>query len=226
MYFSSLLAISLSLSFAAALSSGAEHVGNAFGGSTVNPDRVYLPGLVKLAFFANTFTTPRRTVPRPQLTCSGGNASDRNELYPPRVDCYNAGVDPDADGNPIPKWECIAAVDRSVQIDEWSVHCEGWSFEQDLYIVKGSCWLEYNLSFSNESVAPPATGAVADGVVSSNGTSALQWLLGALRNVVILIVVICAVAFFCCNHENPLSAEREPFVEINPPQNYAATSER
>ena len=110
------------------------------------PERLYLPSISILTFTQKTYTTPRRTDPQLQLQCTGGTAHDDVSRYPTRVDCFNRGIDQAAKIHTV-RWKCITPLHRGVQITKWNVHCEGWSSDFDLFIVDGSCWLEYQLDY-------------------------------------------------------------------------------
>ena len=50
------------------------------------------------------------------------------------VQCYNRGWD----GNDI-QWECKTDMDNAYRFGQISVSCEGYSYPDDPYILKGSC---------------------------------------------------------------------------------------
>lgn len=129
---------------------------NAGGLSKSTPeDRVSLLALPSLTFTTSSFTVARRDTPHAQLECVGGDAENAKERYPMRVDCYNVGLDESAPAEkPRPKWHCVSALHRSVRIENWNVHCEGWSYPDDEFILAGSCWLAYELDFEQQ--LPPA----------------------------------------------------------------------
>lgn len=142
-----------------ALANPASVRSNAGGLSTSTPeDRVSLLALPSLTFTATSFTTARRGTPHAQLECIGGTAATDIERHPVRVDCYNVGLDDTAPaGQPRPKWHCVSALHRGVRIENWQVHCEGWSYPDDEFIIAGSCWLAYELEYE-EAVPLPAKG--------------------------------------------------------------------
>jgi len=83
-------------------------------------------------------TTGRRSSPVPQLQCVGGSA--RCSITPQVVQCYNRG----SDGEDI-QWECKTEMDSAYKFGRISVSCEGYSYPDDPYILKGSCGLEYTI---------------------------------------------------------------------------------
>lgn len=158
-------------------------------------DRESLMSLQALTFTDAGYTTARRGDPHPQLECVGGAASRAKGLQPVRVDCYNTGVDeaspPD---RPRPKWHCVTALHRGVRVDNWDVHCEGWSYPDDDFILRGSCWLSYNLEYEEQvplsEVGQDAASAVAEDQRTSNGF----W--GFLPNLPILLLLVVGIFVF------------------------------
>lgn len=204
-----------------ASSSRVERTGNAFGSLVSKDDRIYLPSVSKLTFVADTFTKSRRTDPRPQLTCIGGNASERHDLYPNRVDCYNMGVDPGNNGALLPTWQCVAAVPRTVTVADTTVNCEGWSSDDDIFVVAGSCWLTFKLAYEE---------AQRGGLPSeqhrhySRGHDAFRfrWILNTMFNVIAIIIIALLLLWCFLRFQTPRAAEREPLIAT--PQNYQATT--
>jgi hypothetical protein len=118
-------------------------------------DRLYLPGANVLVFVAGQMTFSRRGTPRLQLECVGGDAKHDDEEQPVHVDCYNEGVRPPLSeyerAHPVLRWTCIRARrSRTTEMRDWRVVCEGYAYAEDLFVVKGSCWLEYKLFYTGE----------------------------------------------------------------------------
>lgn len=204
-----------------ALSSRVERTGNAFGGSASHDDRIYLPSVSKLTFVAGTFTKSRRTDPRPQLACIGGNASERTDLYPNRVDCYNMGVDPANNGALLPSWQCIAAVSRTVTVADTTVNCEGWSSDDDLFVVAGSCWVTFKLAYE-EAQRGGLQSQHHRHYGSRHDRNRFRWILDTMLNVIVIIIAALLLLWCFMRFQTPRAAEREPLITT--PQNYQATS--
>lgn len=90
----------------------------------------------ELSFSVDTYTTPYLKKPRPKLECNGVLCAQQ-DLQPLHVYCTN-------EKNTY--WRCSAALPRGAEIDGWSVHCEEYTGPD--VVVKGSCWLSYNLTRS------------------------------------------------------------------------------
>jgi len=87
-------------------------------------------------------TNGRRSSPVPQLKCVGGTAVCR-AFIPKVVQCYNRG----SDGTDV-QWECKTDMDNAYQFGQISVSCEGYSYAEDPYILKGSCGVIFNNSIT------------------------------------------------------------------------------
>uniref|UniRef100_A0A8C0QPM7 Store-operated calcium entry-associated regulatory factor n=1 Tax=Chelonoidis abingdonii TaxID=106734 RepID=A0A8C0QPM7_CHEAB len=107
------------------------------------PGRVLLREIQALTFYRDQYTTSRRTSPIPQLQCTGGTAGC---VYVPMVvQCHNKGWD----GFDI-QWECKADLENSYRFGRIEVSCEGYDYPDDLYILRGSCGLQYGLELTEE----------------------------------------------------------------------------
>jgi len=111
-----------------------------------NQDSVLLGQVTALTFVRGQYTTGRRSSPVVQLQCNGGEAGRESQLMPPSVQCRNVGTD--SYGNV--QWKCEAELDSSVKFGETVVNCEGYSYPDDPYILKGSCGLEYTLEYTEQ----------------------------------------------------------------------------
>ncbi|VDN55287.1 unnamed protein product [Dracunculus medinensis] len=101
-------------------------------------DKVRLTDVTALTLRRGQYTTARRSPAVPQLRCVGGSAKG---LYEPAViQCYNRGFD-GADM----QWECKAEMDEAYQFGMIQISCEGYSYPEDPYILRGSCGLQYEL---------------------------------------------------------------------------------
>lgn len=85
-------------------------------------------------------TNGRRSSPVPQLKCVGGTAGCR-AFVPQVVQCYNRG----SDGVDV-QWECKTDMDNAYRFGQVSVSCEGYSYADDPYVLKGSCGVNPSLS--------------------------------------------------------------------------------
>jgi len=107
------------------------------------PDSVNLGDVKVLTLYHGKMTNGRRSAPVPQLKCVGGSA--RKAFTPQVVQCHNQGFD----GEDF-QWECKTDMDNAYRFGKISVSCEGYSYPDDPYILKGSCGLEYTLDFTKE----------------------------------------------------------------------------
>ncbi|KZS11759.1 store-operated calcium entry-associated regulatory factor [Daphnia magna] len=112
-----------------------------YGGSS---DSVRLSDIQVLTLYHGKMTAGRRSSPVQQLKCVGGTAGCK-AFTPKVVQCYNRGWD----GNDI-QWECKTDMDNAYRFGDISVSCEGYSYADDPYILKGSCGLEYTLDLTKE----------------------------------------------------------------------------
>jgi len=97
------------------------------------PDSVKLSEIKVLTLQQGLMTTGRRSSPVPQLNCVGGTAGCK-EFIPKIVQCINRG----SDGSDV-QWECKTDMDNAYRFGQISVSCEGYSYVDDPYILKGSC---------------------------------------------------------------------------------------
>jgi hypothetical protein len=103
-----------------------------------------------LTFRADEQTVRARNPSVPQLSCAGGGAMARHELYPTSVQCRNRGVDDQQRVN----WHCEADLDARVRFGAMTVQCEGWDHAGDPFIRAGSCALTYALDYAPSNVQP------------------------------------------------------------------------
>lgn len=132
--------------------------------SSDREDRVYLPALPVLIFTRDQISLSRRGHPHKQLSCVGGTAKNSSSLFPDVVTCVNDashGSTPTA-SQPKVTWDCRMEPDReNVEMENTTVFCEGYGSTKDLFVLKGSCYLEYNLTFYSKDDAASAAGADA-----------------------------------------------------------------
>eukprot|EP01112_Ceratiomyxa_fruticulosa_P018363 TRINITY_DN5855_c0_g1_i1.p1 TRINITY_DN5855_c0_g1~~TRINITY_DN5855_c0_g1_i1.p1 ORF type:complete len:293 (-),score=41.55 TRINITY_DN5855_c0_g1_i1:245-1123(-) len=106
-------------------------------------EKVLLKDVQVLTLYRGKMTTGSRSSPVPQLKCVGGSA--RGEEHKVQtVQCYNRG----SDGSDV-QWECKAELPSSIKFGNINVGCEGYSYPNDPYILKGSCGLEYTLDYED-----------------------------------------------------------------------------
>jgi len=102
-------------------------------------EKIKLTDVNVLTLHQGKMTNSRRTHPVPQLQCVGGSGGC--SAFTPRVvQCYNTGFD----GYDV-QWECKTDMDGRYRFGEIAVNCEGYSYPDDPYILKGSCGLEYSI---------------------------------------------------------------------------------
>ncbi|EFX70643.1 hypothetical protein DAPPUDRAFT_309378 [Daphnia pulex] len=116
-------------------------LGSTFGGSS---DSVKLSNIQVLTLYHGKMTNGRRSSPVPQLKCVGGTAGC-GAFTPQVVQCYNRG----SDGDDV-QWECKTDIDNAYRFGKISVSCEGYSYPDDPYVLKGSCGLEYSIDLTKE----------------------------------------------------------------------------
>jgi hypothetical protein len=92
--------------------------------------RVKLSAIRTLTFYADEWTTARRSDPLPQLVCEGAPC----DLFTPDVvRCTNAG----GSGSEV-DWTCKAELPESLRLGRVEVGCEGFSKPGDEYVLKGA----------------------------------------------------------------------------------------
>ncbi|CAN8072293.1 unnamed protein product [Agarophyton chilense] len=115
--------------------------------SSSGNDRVLLRSITALIFSENGRSRSRYGAGEQQLQCVGGSASGLwwfTEYYPHAVQCQNIGWD----GASI-QWSCEGNLSDQVEFGpDTAVTCEPYDEDQDDgYILKGSCRLEYTINF-------------------------------------------------------------------------------
>lgn len=116
------------------------------GARVTNPNKVpknavLLSKVNSLTVRSGKQTASRRVSPVPQLQCVG--PASVCKLY--NVDvmrCTNEGSDYDAENV---QWSCKAALPDEFKLGSTDVTCEGYESSDDLYVLKGSCGVEYRL---------------------------------------------------------------------------------
>lgn len=103
-------------------------------------EAVLLRDIKELDFIKGAYTVSRRVAGIPQLECVGGSAKGASE--PNLVRCVNNGISE-------AKWRCEATMDKEVQLGAVTVTCEGYSGQNDPYVLRGSCGLQYNLEYTH-----------------------------------------------------------------------------
>lgn len=172
---------------------------NAATSSTYDPFRLDLLTLPSLTFIASTLTTSRRHQPHPQLLCVTGDACPDQSNLPIRVDCYNSGLAP-GDHPPRPKWNCVAVTTPAVTVAEWVVRCEGFSGPEDPFVLKDSCWLQYDLRYAAVAPVVPEETVVNIGGVHPHRHLGRAWGISAFLAGIALIA--------CCMRISPRVREQ------------------
>lgn len=82
-------------------------------------------------------------------------------------------------------------------MQNWHVKCEGYSYEGDAYVLKGSCWLDFELVFA-QSGDEEQTDDVNDVAVggAKGRTGAMAWLWGGLRTVAVVALVVALLVWW------------------------------
>lgn len=107
-------------------------------------DRVRLTDVSTITLYQGRMTQGRRSAPVPQLKCIGGTAGCK-AFVPKVVQCYNKG----SDGFDV-HWRCDTDMDNAYRFGHITVSCEGYSYPDDPYILRGSCGLEYTIDLTRE----------------------------------------------------------------------------
>lgn len=190
------LLLALLLTFSATLTSSAAALIHYDDG------RVYLPGLPFLTFAREAVTIGRRSRTVPQLQCVGGGAAAAaGEDWPLHVDCFNDGFYEGDSGDGSVRWECVGMPrGQGFELREEKVHCEGFAFTGDLWVVKGSCSLEYKLEFAD--VERGNEGEDGDGQSSGRST-------GGMPFVVFCGVLVVIAGYLCTRGRKDSGSEME-----------------
>lgn len=113
-------------------------------------DAVHLQDVVVLSLNAGEYTHYKRHSPIPQLRCVGGDAS-KNIPHPRSAQCLNVG-NYDPYGNYVAEWVCEAELPQGVTFGKAQVKCEGINNDEDQYVLKESCGLEYTLVYEKPAI--------------------------------------------------------------------------
>jgi hypothetical protein len=138
-----------------------------------------------LLFLKGELTLPGRSGSIPTLQCVSGSACGTFD-EPTSVLCTNVGINPETD---LPYWKCEAELLPSIKFGRVDVSCEGYAYQDDPYVLVGSCALEYTLESQ-----------------TSNTMMFLFFLLGIAVVVILIIIGICI--YRAC--QPPLAAEEVP----------------
>jgi len=156
--------------------------------SSSNPTRILLTNIDAIILKKGEMTTGRRTLPLPQLKCSGGVGC--NGLY--NVDsiiCKNQG----SDGIDV-QWECETNLPDGVKFADSEVNCEGYDYPEDQYVLVGSCNVQYSLK--DEFIGSQSSNGSGGNIVVIGDTNVKRrsslggFVVGVLSLIVLLI---------CCN---------------------------
>lgn len=140
-----------------------------------------------LTFSARERTQARRNSPSPQLVCIRGSACGDYKMQPTVVQCKKQGL---GDTGTF-QWKCEAELDQSVQFGRTDVVCEGYSYAGDDEVLKGSCFLEYELEYTNRARARPAASAIYDSPQAESESSGVGKILFILFLTVVIYAVFC-----------------------------------
>lgn len=152
---------------------------------TESNEKVRLADISAITLRKGEYTTGRRSAPVPQLQCVGGSAKGRFE--PRVVQCYNRGFD----GNDV-QWECKAEMSDHYEFGKIQVSCEGFSYPDDPFILKGSCGLEYELEFTES-----GRRAAGSKQPSAPPYEEEKPLLYHITTAVIILVVLSVIYIIC-----------------------------
>jgi len=114
-------------------------------------DAVHLQDVVVLSLTEGEYTYYKRHDPIPQLRCVGGDAA-KNIQRPRTVQCLNVG-NYDSYGNYVAEWVCEADLPQGVTFGKAQIKCEGINNDEDQYVLKESCGLEYTLVYEKPTIS-------------------------------------------------------------------------
>lgn len=109
---------------------------------------IKLKDVDNLIFKANQYTNSRRGDSEPQLKCTGG--PNKCKYQPKFVKCHNVGIRGSNEGYKNIQWRCEADLMDGYSFDKIRVNCEPFEHPNDIYVVKGSCSLEYALDYDEK----------------------------------------------------------------------------
>lgn len=95
-----------------------------------------------LTFSSEKLTNGRRLVPKPQLQCIGGLAED-HAFKISNIKCYK---------NEFFEWSCVIPKNccNNYKLGDFEIKCEGLDSLTDDTVLEDSCYLLYNLDFTDE----------------------------------------------------------------------------
>lgn len=151
-------------------------------------DAILMSEVKTLTFVRGQKTTGRRNSPISQLECS---ASPSRSYEPDVVQCENRG----GDGVDF-QWRCEADLDQAVKFGKIQVSCEGYSYPDDPYILRGSCGLVYTLESTghgNSYESPYSSPSYYSSSTTSPGNSTVWWIfmMGFIGLVTYIVYLSC-----------------------------------
>ncbi|CAG8629050.1 10677_t:CDS:2 [Paraglomus brasilianum] len=144
-------------------------------------EKVLLNDVNSLTFYRGERTAGRRTAPIPQMSCVDGKAC--GEFVPTSITCSNVGT-----YGYHPQWKCQATLPRHLGFGRVAVSCEGYDYPGDPYVLKGSCGLQYSLSYIDGSKK-------SDRFYDSYGYSQSNQMFGYMFG----LLFFCVLAFIAYN---------------------------
>lgn len=174
--------------------------------SSSNPhDSVLLKDVTALTFTDGLYTAGRRASPVLQLRRIGGNAPYK--YNPKSVFCENVGWD----GSDV-VWKCQAQLQPGCELTFTRVGCEGYSEPDDPYILKGSCGLEYEMTYTGPSHSDRdrSNDYVDYSSSSSSGVGSVIFFFIFLAIAIWMCSACCSRARNVQVHQIPEPGERPP----------------
>lgn len=138
-----------------------------------------------LTFYKGQMTTGKRSAPRNQLNCIGGNACDQSSIIN-AVQCTNTGVD----GYGAVQIKCETQLPTNLVLSNTKVICEGCTASGDFHKLLGSCGLLYSLDDTNKN----SNNDNNNTNYYSDGDGVLLFIF-----LVIIVVTIAFCIFYICN---------------------------
>ncbi|KAI0259894.1 glycoside hydrolase superfamily [Gloeopeniophorella convolvens] len=135
--------------------------------------RIKLADIPALTLYKDEPTLARRGKSIPQLVCKGKACK---VFTPDVIRCTNIG----GRGTEV-DWKCETDLPDTLRLGRVEVSCEGWEGPGDLYVLKGSCSLEYRLLDVPRALQQPRPSSYQEqGSSSSAVFSEFLFLLGIL----------------------------------------------
>jgi hypothetical protein len=141
-------------------------------------DRILLKNVPSIILYPNTTTAFKRSQPVQQLICNSGC-----NFIPSSVTCRNIGTL----GEKV-LWNCIpSGLLPGCELINSEMSCEGYDYEQDPYVVNGSCGIIYDVVCKNKNTSTPTS---------------IKAFIIAFSVVLTLLVIVACICVVCFKKRN------------------------